>query len=605
MPLTFIHLSDIHFNKKSGDTFDIDLDLRSQVENDIKALKGKFPGIDGILITGDIAFSGQVQEYKTAGAWLNSLCVLAGCDKKSVFMTPGNHDVDRNVVNNSKALKHIHDTLRKSDPLKLDSELVDILQDDTYSSVIFDPMKQYNKFAAKYKCSVTPEKPFWQKDFSLDDGSTLRLHGLTSTIISDGNDNDRDNKLVLGQFQVMLPEEDGVTYLTLCHHPIDWLLDKDTVNGRLNIRAKVQLFGHKHMQSIERIELNTVNDTLRISSGAVHPDRRESGWRPRYNFISIESKGGGDSRRLLVRVYPRVWNDDALKFLSDPLAENKLYIDYSLPLDPWGDDSSGLDNSGENSFDTPKIIIKNHKSDPVFFTKTLIKEIKYKIDKNERPYFDVEIPVEKQLKNELINTKKKPNTDKNREKILLIKESIDEIEETKNKITIKINTLLSIQYEYEIFHDPDILAQIANRYIYNYYKIESFENIMENIKLGYHPENFIFDIEDDYFETPDDTVKFDIHKDDLCFPIWLNESEINQIKEKKFRTMSVDEFIDFVRIPRFFNFNLFNWDDENIWMNKIIPSILEKVPRFMEDELIEEGDYSSWSDLYNWYLGLG
>ncbi|MCP4135634.1 MAG: hypothetical protein GY754_31995 [bacterium] len=50
MPLTFINLSDIHFNKKSGNKFDIDLDLRAQLEKDIGTLKETFRSIDGIFI---------------------------------------------------------------------------------------------------------------------------------------------------------------------------------------------------------------------------------------------------------------------------------------------------------------------------------------------------------------------------------------------------------------------------------------------------------------------------------------------------------------------------------------------------------------------------
>ncbi|MCP4135633.1 MAG: ATP-binding protein [bacterium] len=110
----------------------------------------------------------------------------------------------------------------------------------------------------------------------------------------------------------------------------------------MNIRARVQLFGHKHAQAIEQISFNTANDTLRIASGAVHPERKESDWRPRYNIISIEVDGAGDSRKLLVKLFPRVWNDDILEFQPDPLAGNNNFIDFSLPLEPWGDAPIGL-----------------------------------------------------------------------------------------------------------------------------------------------------------------------------------------------------------------------------------------------------------------------
>ncbi|MCP4146841.1 MAG: hypothetical protein GY757_03730, partial [bacterium] len=225
-------------------------------------------------------------------------------------------------------------------PINLDTDLIGILQDKTHSKIIFDPIKKYNTFAAKYGCKVTPKNPFWQKDFNLNDGSTLRLHGLTSTIISDGSDNNKENKLILGEPQILLPEKADVTYLTLCHHPASWLLDEDNVNKRLNLRAKVQLFGHKHAQVIERINYNTKNDTLRIAAGAVHPERREPDWKPRYNVISLNVEGAGDSRQLKVILYPRVWNHDILGFQHDPLATNGFSIEYFIPLESRGDAST-------------------------------------------------------------------------------------------------------------------------------------------------------------------------------------------------------------------------------------------------------------------------
>lgn len=69
--LSFIHLSDIHFHKYSGDAYDIDHDLRCEIIRDISyEYRKKISTIDGILICGDIAFSGD--EYLLSGfVWRN------------------------------------------------------------------------------------------------------------------------------------------------------------------------------------------------------------------------------------------------------------------------------------------------------------------------------------------------------------------------------------------------------------------------------------------------------------------------------------------------------------------------------------------------------
>lgn len=91
------------------------------------------------------------------------------------------------------------------------------------------------------------------------------------------NQHDTKNNIVLGQAQVSVHRVDGVEYLTLCHHPPDWLQDQDAVISHLESKVRMQLFGHKHSQRVQEI-----NKTLRVTSGAMHPERDESGWEPMY-----------------------------------------------------------------------------------------------------------------------------------------------------------------------------------------------------------------------------------------------------------------------------------------------------------------------------------
>ncbi len=281
MPLTFVHLSDIHFQKKSGNTYDLDKDLRDQLELDLSLMaKSIKKPIHSILVTGDIAFSGK--EYDNAEKWLSELCQKIGCDEKHIWMVPGNHDVDRGVIQDIKDLQDIRSGLR-SKTLSIqakENKLRAILQDPIYAGIIFKPMDEYCRIAAQYGCGISPERPYWEKDFELGDNLKLRLRELTSTIISDKDYNDRENKLMLGQAQATLKQEDNVVYMTFCHHPPDWFMDKDETEHSLNLRARIQLFGHKHKQNFSYIDYNNTNKTLKLVAGAVHPDRDEMGWNP-------------------------------------------------------------------------------------------------------------------------------------------------------------------------------------------------------------------------------------------------------------------------------------------------------------------------------------
>ena len=103
-PLTFLHLSDIHFRRgESGDVYDLDADLRNELERDVvQIIQSKRLVVDGMLVTGDIAFAGQKEEFEIASEWLASLCDLVGCPREAVWTVTGNHDVDRKVIEDSE-----------------------------------------------------------------------------------------------------------------------------------------------------------------------------------------------------------------------------------------------------------------------------------------------------------------------------------------------------------------------------------------------------------------------------------------------------------------------------------------------------------------------
>lgn len=330
--LVFLHLSDIHFNKWGHDHYDVDRDLREQLELDVSRVRTRFPQATGVLVSGDIAFGGQPQEYEIAERWLTGLCGLAGCHESDVWCVPGNHDVDRSVYRGSQTLRDYHDRLRPADPEEVDERVATYLRDEDAARLLFRPISRYNDFAAKFGCESRPAPLAWQHELRLNDGSCLRLHGINSVLASDETDDNAGRKLIVGSVQARPREEAGVAYLVMCHHPPDWLLDGDAVSRSLNARARVQLFGHKHVQSIERID-----NSLRIGAGAVHPVRKEKNWLPRYNWLALRIGSTSGQRALEVDVFPRVWDESRTRFTADYAAcDGAESRHYDLPLEDQG-----------------------------------------------------------------------------------------------------------------------------------------------------------------------------------------------------------------------------------------------------------------------------
>lgn len=317
--LVLVHLSDIHFTGSSGTSvYDLDAEVRNELLRDASALTKGLEVATGVLVTGDIAFSGQRAEYDRAAAWLADFCRAIGCPDESVWVVPGNHDVDRKVAN-SKVTKTFHESIRSKHGPALDKELREILSDEQSAKALLAPLTEYNTFAARFQCSISAAKPFWERDLPLPCGTIIRLRGLCSPLVS--NQHDEKGNIVLGSAQVGVHRVDGVEYLTLCHHPPDWLLDHDTVIPHLESKVRIQLFGHKHSQLVQ-----TINEGLRITAGAMHPERAGADWEPFYNVLEIARR---DDESIGVRLFQRRWHKTNLCFVPEPDPKTgKFHRDY-------------------------------------------------------------------------------------------------------------------------------------------------------------------------------------------------------------------------------------------------------------------------------------
>src|SRR5262249_3162030 len=52
------------------------------------------PPLDAVLVTGDIAYAGQEEQYAEAEAWLPGVAQAAGFAKERVYVVPGNRGVE-------------------------------------------------------------------------------------------------------------------------------------------------------------------------------------------------------------------------------------------------------------------------------------------------------------------------------------------------------------------------------------------------------------------------------------------------------------------------------------------------------------------------------
>jgi calcineurin-like phosphoesterase family protein len=326
----FLHLSDIHFSRAKNDVvYGVDENVRHELELDLAEKRQQLGLVDAILVSGDIAFSGRAEQYENAHKWLKTLCGVTGCEEDFVWIIPGNHDIDRKAYEDP-LVEAVHERLRHANNADFDQVVENHLKNETSRNVLYAAQKNYRNLAKRFKCLPAPGKLYWEQDLLLNDGSVLRIRGVNSALVCDGLDNDEGHRLAVGSVQWLAPRDAGVAYLYLSHHPPDWLKDRDRVDDHLRNRARVQLVGHKHRQRI-----GIFYENLRLAAGAVNPDTREPEWVPRYNLFRIKVEGADANRKLIVDIYPRVWNAALEKFEAERDDAGNEHHRYPLNLPAW------------------------------------------------------------------------------------------------------------------------------------------------------------------------------------------------------------------------------------------------------------------------------
>lgn len=336
MGISFIHLSDIHFCKSSGTSVDIDADLRNAVLTDIKYnATENLQDVIGILVGGDVAFSAQNNQYQQAKNFLKEMTDCLGINEKNIYCVPGNHDVNQAIIKESTVIQNIQSEIENAGTLDAADNLLEkYITDPVTPNLLFNPFEEYNNFAAQYGCNIYDEKPVWTEEFLLNYGMKLKLRGMNSCVISSHKDHLKDHtydsvrKMIVGQYQLPKYEED-VTWVTICHHPVEFWKFVDEIQSRLDKRVDIQLYGHMHQQAIDASP-----ERLVINAGATQPTRGND-WSPRYNWISFDCEKIDEDRLIKVKVFPRVLSKDRDRFECDfeNCSENTNYFAYTLNID--------------------------------------------------------------------------------------------------------------------------------------------------------------------------------------------------------------------------------------------------------------------------------
>jgi predicted phosphodiesterase len=301
---TFLHLSDFHFRKENEWDYQ---HVFNHFKEDINSWQiRKNERIDGILITGDIAYSGQPDEYELAFDKIKEIMAITGVKMENIFLVPGNHDVDRNEIT-----KPEEETTRSI--LESKSNVNEYFRRYGDYKIFLDKFKSYSQFLNKMGNTNIWEtnedgkiKPWYSIRTQIPiNGIFFRIVGLTSSLFISKNE-DLFGKIHVSARQIqegLNPIKGDEFVIMLAHHPLDWFYPEEKTLLQALIghhKRAIFLHGHSHQYQIEHRSL--FDSHLKcVAAGSVYSRSDNSN---RYHILQIDL----NSNKLTL--WPRKWYPD-------------------------------------------------------------------------------------------------------------------------------------------------------------------------------------------------------------------------------------------------------------------------------------------------------
>ena len=266
--------------------------------------------MNGVIVTGDIAFSGKKGEYASAARWLDRLTEGIGCEQTEVIVVPGNHDIDRDRISAGAELMLQQIVEGGNDQLDL------FLADTGDREILYAKFHAYRDFAEGYDCALAPDGGVAvTRTVEIAPNRFLRFVGLNSALLCTARDCD-EGKLLLGGGQHILPRTDGEELVVLCHHPLKSLQDREVASATSEV-GHACTFTDMSTNPSAVVEAPVEGaDLLTMSAGAVVPPNAEGGYQYTYNLLSFEWDSSTEG--LKVEIVPRTWNEQTTSFDADP-----------------------------------------------------------------------------------------------------------------------------------------------------------------------------------------------------------------------------------------------------------------------------------------------
>ncbi|AFE57991.1 hypothetical protein Q7S_08755 [Rahnella aquatilis HX2] len=315
-----LHISDLHLShsEKFGFYWAEAEKVSSKIVDDVNSLRAEHSfSIDSIFFTGDMTFSGQQQQYELFDQ--HFLCPLIdklGIQKKDVFFTPGNHDVDRSKIN------YLEKGLRANGSEEDISECFEIINNKEEEWKRLEGFINYNKTHKEQQKNIISNSDFFT---CYKISNKLFILCINSAWLAMDDTDKEQLRITKSQIdslnRIKIPADANIIGLT--HHPLDWLNSEDREKFSTFIEKKISLLCFGHMHSFkQKLESNfSEGITLFLQAGTLDTREDNTG----YSIITLNNTNDISDGRILYRKF----NSELDDFEAWLERGNKGEIDFS------------------------------------------------------------------------------------------------------------------------------------------------------------------------------------------------------------------------------------------------------------------------------------
>lgn len=322
-PICWLHISDIHM--RVSKVWSQDVVLKAMCEDIAKQRKeGAAP--DLILVTGDLSFSGNAEEYKLVASFFDAVSAASGVTTDHVFCIPGNHDIDR------ERQKMCFAGARQF--AQSQNQIDDLLSSREDMGTLLTREENYRSFQSSY---LKNQPRDWTDDalgyitFITVENVRVAIVGLDSAWLAEGGIADH-GKLLIGERQVinaleLANKSDAHIIIGMAHHPFQLLQDFDRrpVQNRVEEQCHFFQCGHLHEPEVRAAGLNA-SGCLTLSAGAAYETRQSQNT---YSIVTVDLMVG---KRTVNTIQYRPAKGDFISAGSE---------EYPIEIDPAGTCSVG------------------------------------------------------------------------------------------------------------------------------------------------------------------------------------------------------------------------------------------------------------------------